>query len=107
MTPDKIKILKDLKRDLQNNLHGNIKELVLFGSQLKDETTFESDYDVLIIVKGEKDWKLEREISDVCYGIDLRYNIITDAHVLAESELESPRGQQPVFVNAIKQGYHV
>ncbi len=106
MTADKIKILEDLKHDLSANLHENLKDVVLFGSQLSDEKKIDSDYDILIVVKGKTDWKLERLISDICYEIDLRYNIITDTHVLGEDELETIRGKQPVFINALNNGYH-
>jgi len=73
---------------------------------LSDDTTSNSDYDILIVVKNRTDWKLERQISDICYEIDLKYNIITDTHILSEDELNKPRGRQPIFVNAINKGYH-
>ena len=106
MTPDKIEILQDLKAYLSSNLTDNLKDVVLFGSQLIDKATNDSDYDILIVVKNKDDWKLERQISDICYEIDLKYNIITDTHILSESEIDSPRGRQPIFINALNQGYH-
>ncbi len=57
------------------------------------------------MVKNKADWKLEREISDVCYDIDLKFGILRDTHVLSESDLTTPRGKQPIFVNAINKGY--
>ena len=107
MTKDKIKILTDLKRKLSARLKGNLVDVVLFGSQLSDSINEDSDYDILIIVKNRTDWKLEREISDLCYDIELAYGILTDTHILSESELESPRGKQPIFINAIEQGFYV
>ena len=106
MTQDKIKILQDLKKDLSINLTDNLKDVVLFGSQLVNKTKDDSDYDILIVVKNKGNWKLERQISDICYEIDLKYNIITDTHILSESEMNSPRGRQPIFVNALNKGYH-
>lgn len=105
MTNDKIKILTDLKTALTNRLNDDLVDVVLFGSQLTDNIT-DSDYDILIIVKNKTDWKLEREISDVCFDIDLKYGILTDTHILSRNELNSPRGRQPIFKNAIKQGFH-
>jgi len=106
MTEDKIKILTDLKLNLKNRLSDNLKDLVLFGSQLTEKSHQDSDYDILIVVKNKVDWKLEREISDICYEIDLKYGILTDTHVLSEADLNTLRGKQPIFVNAINQGYH-
>jgi predicted nucleotidyltransferase len=106
MTKDKIQILSDLKANLSSRLQDNLVDLVLFGSQLAETNSQDSDYDILILVKGKKDWRLEREISDICYDIDLKYGIITDTHILSQSDLETPRGRQPIFVNALNQGYH-
>ena len=106
MTEEKIKILDDLKQSLTLSLSDNLKDLVLFGSQLSGKSSDTSDYDILIVVRDKTDWKLERQISDICYDIDLRYNIITDTHILSENEFETPRGKQPIFMKAIKNGYH-
>ena len=105
MTNDKIKILKDLKSTLTHRLNNNLVDVVLFGSQLIDNKE-DSDFDILIIVKNKTDWKLEREISDVCFDIDLKYGILTDTHNLSRDDLNSPRGRQPIFKNAIKKGFH-
>ncbi len=106
MTNSKLKILKDLKNNLLKRLGENLIDIILFGSQLSDSPNQESDYDILIIVKNKPDWKLEREISDICFEIDLKYGILTDTHILSEAELNTPRGKQPVFVKAINQGFH-
>ncbi len=105
MDSEKIRILKDLKNRLSSQLKDNLKEVILFGSQLTENSTKNSDYDILVIVIQKTDWKLERKISDICYEIDLKYGILTDTHILAENEITSPRGRQPIFHNAITQGY--
>ena len=79
---------------------------MLFGSQVYGKADKNSDYDILIILKKKPDWKTEREISDMCYEIDLKYEIITDTHIIGESELLTLRGKQPIFVNAIADGLH-
>jgi predicted nucleotidyltransferase len=106
MTNNKLKLLRDLKNNLIKRLGENLSDIILFGSQLSDSTNQDSDYDILIIVKNKPDWKLEREISDICYEIDLKYGILTDTHILSEAELNTPRGKQSVFVKAINQGFH-
>jgi uncharacterized protein len=100
-------ILNDLKNLLKSRFSDDLKDLVLFGSQVYGNAHKDSDYDILIILKQKADWKTEREISDICYEIDLKYNIITDIHILSETELTSLRGKQPIYVNAIAGGLHV
>ena len=86
---------------LRARFSDNLKDIVLFGSQAYGKTHKDSDYDILVILKHKADWKIEREISDMCFEIDLKYNIITDTHVIGESELSSLRGKQPIYINAI------
>lgn len=99
-------VLNDLSDLLKTRFADNLKDVVLFGSQADGKANQDSDYDFLIILKQKADWKTEREISDLCYEIDLKYNIITDTHILSESEFATLRGKQPIFVNALSNGLH-
>ncbi len=106
MRIDNQTVLADLSHLLRSKFSNDIKDVVLFGSQVYGKAHKDSDYDILIILKQKADWKVEREISDLCYEIDLKYNIITDTHIIGESELLTLRGKQPIFVNAISNGLH-
>ena len=107
MTSRNIAILKELKTLLSMRLNDNLIDIVLFGSQLSGKNNQNSDYDILILVKNNFGWKFEKEISDICYDIDLKYGILTDTHVLSETELASLRGRQPIFANAVQRGLRV
>ena len=72
MEPNNRVILSDLSRILRAKLLDNLKDVVLFGSQVSGKSGIDSDYDILIILKQKADWKIEREISDLCYEIDLK-----------------------------------
>ena len=106
MKANKKEILKDFSQLLKLRFSDELKDLVLFGSQISGKANKDSDYDFLVILKQKIDWQTEREISDLSYEIELKYNIVTDTHVLAESELSTLRGKQPIFVNAITKGLH-
>ncbi len=106
MRVDRQRVLKDLSHLLKSKFSDDIKDVVLFGSQASGKAHKDSDYDILIVLKQKADWRIEREISDVCYEIDLKYDIITDTHVIGESELLTLRGKQPIFVNALTKGFH-
>jgi uncharacterized protein len=106
MTDIKKLILKDLKNILAFRLKDNLNDLILFGSQLTESQNQGSDYDILIVLNKKVDWQTEREISDLCYQIELKYGIITDTHILSTDELDSARGKQPIFQNAISKGLH-
>jgi predicted nucleotidyltransferase len=106
MSIDKKVVLNDLSNLLRERFADNLKEVVLFGSQANGTAHKDSDYDFLIILKEKVDWKIEREISDLCYEIDSKYEIITDIHILSEGELSTIRGRQPIFVDALANGLH-
>lgn len=103
---DKTILLKDLKHHLQENLGDYILDIILFGSQSTGLSSQDSDFDILILAKSKPDWNLKRKISDYCYDIDLKYNIITDTHILTKQELSKLRGKQPIFQKAIQEGIY-
>lgn len=100
------KILAELKKLLSEKLGEDLKEVILFGSQAYGDAQKDSDYDFLVILKEKPDWKLKRKISEYCYKIDLEYEIFTDVHILAEEELNTLRGKQPIFQTALEKGIY-
>jgi len=100
------KILKELKNYLLQNIGEEIRDVILFGSRTNKTFTIDSDYDVLIIVNKNYNNKYEEKIIDLCYDIDLKYDVIIDPHVLSTTELQTIRGKQPIFINAINNGIY-
>jgi predicted nucleotidyltransferase len=103
---DKLTILKDLKQYLQKEFNNSVKEIILFGSQVKSNSNENSDYDVLIILDSDYTPLDENKIYELCYDIDLKYNIIIDVHLISSREISTIRGKQPIFTNAIKTGLY-
>ena len=99
-------ILHDLKYHLTKHFGNSVKEVILFGSQTTGKSTKNSDYDILIILDGEYNGEDENRILDLCYDIDLKYDILIDAHIISNSELGSVRGRQSMFLNAINAGIY-
>ena len=87
-------ILAELKNHLINNYGSSIKDIILFGSQVRGDSRKFSDYDVLIILKNSYTGKDENRILDLCYDIDLKFDILLDVHIISEKELNSVRGRQ-------------
>jgi len=103
---DSRNILSDLKNHLIGNYKNQIQEVILFGSHAFGNPDAYSDYDVLIVLENEYSAKGEDQILDLCCDIDLKYNILLDVHLLSKNELNSQRGRQPFFVNAINNGIY-
>ena len=81
-------------------------DVVLFGSQLKPGTSNDSDYDILIILDKSISWKDEDSIYNLCFNLNLQYNIVLDIHLLSKNDVEGIRGKQPIYINALKSGMH-
>jgi len=99
-------ILRDLKENLLKQYKESIKNIILFGSQAKNSADENSDFDILILIDKDYSNRDENNILDICYDIDLKYNIIIDVHLLSVKELSKIRGKQPIFVNAINSGIY-
>jgi uncharacterized protein len=103
---NKKRFLEDLKNYLQKNYTGVIKDVILFGSQIEKKYNNDSDYDILIVLDNEYSWKDENLILDLCYDFNIKYNILIDVHILSASELNSLRGKQPLYINALSSGLY-
>ena len=103
---NKKEILSEIKKHLKSNLGKDLNEVILFGSVASGKATEDSDYDILIILNKKYDWIYENKIMDLCYDIDLKYDILIDPHILSTEEINSIRGKQPIFVNAINSGIY-
>ncbi len=100
-------IAKELKKLLLSHFGTIIENVILFGSRAKRKTDNNSDYDILVILNKDYDWKFEKEIQDICWEIDYKYEILTDVKIISIDELNQIRGKQPYILNALNEGMAV
>ena len=101
-------LMKELKDHLNRHLNNKVVEVILFGSRVKGTANKDSDYDVVIVINTQDDRKVRREINDLCYDLELKYNIFLDTQIISKDELEyGLRGKHPVFRLAVKEGIHL
>jgi predicted nucleotidyltransferase len=103
---DNSTLLHNLKKHLQEGYHDPIQDVILFGSQAKGTSDENSDYDILIVLGNDYTIRDENTIYDLCYDMDLKYNIIIDAHLITTRDLCSIRGKQPIITTALKTGIY-
>jgi uncharacterized protein len=102
-----LQLAKEIKQYLNDSLDNIVSDVVIFGSRVKGQATKNSDYDVLIVKNINYNRKVQKSINDLCYDLDLKYNIFLDTQIISEFELKnSIRGKHPVFKNALKEGLH-
>ena len=101
------KILQEAKSRLVEAFGDKIKDVVLFGSRAWGKPTRWSDYDMVVVVRGDYDWRFRHAVSDVMTDIDLDYNVYIQALVVSEDELKNTsQGYEPVVVKALSQGIY-
>jgi len=97
-------LIKEIQDLLKNKFNGNISRVILYGSRSRGDYKEYSDYDILVIVKEDFDWKFEREINDSLIDIDLKYDILLDVRLISENEMKTIKGKQPFIFNALTEG---
>jgi len=100
-------LAKELKEILNNRLDGLVHDVVIFGSRIQYKARPDSDWDVLIILHSGNTRRIRRAISDICYELDLKYNIFIDSQIITMDEINNGIiSQHPVVTDAIKEGIH-
>ncbi len=97
-------IIGELKLQLERHFPDLIRSVILFGSQVKGNQHADSDYDVLIVTAYPVDWRLDDRISNICYDVMLKHDILIDYKTIAESELLTVKGAQPYIIDALETG---
>lgn len=107
MMKNKRTIIKELKSALVAHLGMEIREVILFGSRATGKAHRDSDYDVLIIVNKDYDWRLEDRIISVVYGLELKYDILIDMKIISLNELHHTfKGIHPLYRDAMQMGIY-
>jgi uncharacterized protein len=83
---------------------GVLESVVLYGSQARGTATKDSDYDILLILKRDCDWREQQDIRYAVYDIAINWNIPLDVRMISVQELETIQGRQPFIINALTEG---
>jgi predicted nucleotidyltransferase len=104
---DQIDIIKELKVLLTKKAGEDVKDVVLYGSQILDEINEDSDYDILIVLNRKYSWPEKKKLRDICYEVSLKYDIIIDTKIISLKELQTgPLRNHPLYKDALSQGIH-
>ena len=102
-----VMVLKELKRILVSQFGDDIQDVILFGSQASGKSRTDSDYDILILISHDYDWKYQNLIFDKAFDVGLRYQVLFDLHLLSVNERNgSLKGKEPLIINALEKGIH-
>ncbi|HUT55100.1 MAG TPA: nucleotidyltransferase domain-containing protein [bacterium] len=89
---------REFARRMRELLGDSVREIVLFGSRAREEAGGDSDYDFLIVVKGERLKRKDRmRIAAAAVKIGVELNADTDVLVMTETE-KAERVDKPYTV---------
>ena len=99
-------VVEDLKARLQTIYGDRLIELKLFGSRARADSRPDSDYDVLVVLRGQVNAEAElfrcsHEVASVC----LEHDVVISCFFRSETALAAP--DDPFLENALREGVTV
>ncbi len=101
MLRTEIEGLEILSERLKTALGTNIRAIVAFGSRVRGDFNWESDFDVLVVVE-QKDYSVVRLITDTCLSIEEERGIPLSAVVKDLKTFQAERQYNTGFYRNIK-----
>lgn len=96
-------ILAELGEKLQALYGARLVNVVLFGSQARDDATPESDIDVMIVLRGEVNPFAEIDRTNVIASdLSLKHDTLISTIFVAEDRFQ--REQSPLLINVRREG---
>ena len=65
-------------------------EVILYGSRARGDARTDSDYDLLVLVEGDADWRLEDQIRQRLYPLELATGAVLTVHAYSRRTWDSP-----------------
>jgi len=103
MTESLKAILSELKSQFQELYGDRLVQMVLYGSQARDDAEPGSDIDVLVVLSGEVNPVREMELAgDITFDLGYRNDTIVSCMFIDEATYN--RGQGPYVRNVQREG---
>jgi predicted nucleotidyltransferase len=98
--------LEQFRRGLEKIYGARLAEVVLFGSQARNEACSDSDIDVLVVLNGPVDPNLEiPRVSPLASGLSLRHDVVISCVYVSEHDFRAD--ESPLLLNVRREGVTV
>ena len=84
--------IKNILKEVTERLIKEYKpeKIILFGSKVRGDFDEESDIDILILIDSEVNSKVEEEINEIAYDIELKYEVVFGKIIESKAFWNSP-----------------
>ena len=79
-------------------------EVILFGSQARDEERADSDWDILILTSKKTDLKHEQKFRHELFNLELEYGVAFSTFVYSKYDWNHKYSVTPFYKNILKDG---
>ena len=102
-TAQEQQVLLDLRRGLESLYGDRLADLILFGSRARGDADTDSDYDVLVVLRGDVDVNSEFvRTSEPVGAICLHHDVLITCVYVSESDFQY--GASPLMLNVRAEG---
>ncbi len=98
------KIAKELKAKIGSKYE--IVDLKVFGSSARGDRREDSDIDVYVLIP-EVNRKIEEDLFDIAYDLELRYDCLIDLIVFDKKALNGKFAFTPIYEKVLSEGLSV
>jgi predicted nucleotidyltransferase len=103
MTVELHHILGEFRRGLEGLYGPRLVEVILFGSQARNDASADSDIDVMIVLRGAVNSNTEiPRVSPLASGLSLKHDVVISCAYISEEGFR--RDESPLLLNVRREG---
>ena len=95
------KIVKELKENISEKYE--LYEMRVFGSSARGDRRKDSDIDIFVHM-SQADRKIEEDLFDIAYDLELKYDCLIDLIVLGGDEKSKNLIKSPIYQRVLTEG---
>jgi predicted nucleotidyltransferase len=96
-------ILAEFRHGLEALYGARLVEVVLFGSQARNDAGADSDIDVMMVLRGAVNSNMEiPRVSPLASGLSLKHDVVISCVYISEEDFS--RDESPLLLNVRREG---